>query len=84
MGGMKRIEWTDAHGGMCGRVGGLRLFGTHYGLRRQPDMYALTTALPVKSKLLGQHYATHKDAQVAAERLLAAFIAKITDDGTDQ
>lgn len=50
-----------------------------YGMTRQPLMYVLTTTLPVRSKLLGQHYATPEDAQAAAERLLSAFITKIAD-----
>ena len=76
---MNRITWEEGRFSSRGRVGGLSLFTTGYGTAStQPRrMYYLRTSLPVGPGLVGQRYATEKDAQEAAERLLGEFVHQI-------
>lgn len=78
----ERITWTQGkYSGEEGRAGGLRLFTVGYGAKRQDNRYYLETSLPVQAPSIGQHYPTIAHAKVAAERLLAAFIAKVDPRG---
>ena len=73
------ITWTkNDRGSEVGKAGGLTLFTISYGLTRQDNMYALSTGLPVKHSSLGQVHPTPTHAKVATEKLLRAFVAKIT------
>jgi hypothetical protein len=79
----ERIEWTKGKWAEEGRVNGLRLFSVGFGTTRKDDMYYLETGLPVRAPAIGQNYPTATHAKVAAERLLAAFIARLTTPPTD-
>jgi hypothetical protein len=74
-----RIKWTQGKWSETGDVNGLNLFAVGRGTTRQEHMYYLGTDLPVRaSTVLGQHYPTPTHAKVAAERLLSAFIDRLT------
>jgi len=78
----ERIEWTRSEHSEKGKAGGFNLFAVHYALTG--GGYTLTTSLPVETSLLRHKYPTPTHAKVAAERILAAFIARLTETTTDQ
>lgn len=80
----ERITWTESRfGGYDGRAGGLLLFGVHFGVKRQANMWSLSTTLPIKAPTLGQEHPTATHAKIAAEQLLEAFIARLTTQPAD-
>jgi hypothetical protein len=74
-----RITWSPGmSSGFEGRAGKFRLFGIHWGSKRQEEMWSLSTNLPISSQLLGQHYRTPAGAKAAAEKILDGFIRNIS------